>query len=208
MVLCFQEHLQGPVNVNLPPRPTPAPAFQIFHRTLGDAFVGRADALERVVTLLLDGNTATITPAVTGMGGIGKTQLATELAHRYRSRFPGGVFWLSMDVPASVRGLIAACAGPGGLDLADYAALDFEHRVAATRAAWQESVLRLLVFDNLEDPDILDEWRPTGGGCRVLITTRDATWLSYSGVQTIPLASLDTDPALVLLLSGQADGCE
>ena len=42
------------------------------------------------------GGTAAIgqSVAVTGMGGMGKTQLAREFAYRYGRFFDGGVFWL------------------------------------------------------------------------------------------------------------------
>ncbi len=44
------------------------------------------------------GGTTAISPlwvAATGLGGIGKTQLAAEFVHRYGRYFAGGVFWLS-----------------------------------------------------------------------------------------------------------------
>ncbi|MEZ4659844.1 MAG: hypothetical protein R2911_19995 [Caldilineaceae bacterium] len=34
----------------------------------------------------------------------------------------------------------------------------------------------LLVFDNCEDPALLAQWRPTSGGCCVLVTSRRGRW--------------------------------
>lgn len=49
----------------------------------------------------------------TGLGGIGKTQLASELVHRYGRFFAGGVFWLSFADPEAVPAGIAGCGRPG-----------------------------------------------------------------------------------------------
>lgn len=106
-----------------------------------------------------------------------------------------------MENPDGIAGQVAAAGGPGGLNLRGHQALDFASQVAATRAAWHGPEWRLLVFDNLEDPVLLDTWRPTGGGARVLITSRDSTWPAHSGVQTIPLPPLEVEPALDLLLT-------
>jgi tetratricopeptide (TPR) repeat protein len=193
----------SPITIQQAVRPATV-AFQVPHRELGDAFVGRQDALEQLWQLLMQRGSAGVAPAITGMGGIGKTQLASEFAHRYRDQFPGGVFWLNMADPTGVASQVAACAGPGGLHLPAYTGLDIDGQIAATMAAWREPMVRLVVFDNLEDPTLLDTWRPTGGGCRVLITSRDATWFGHSGVETVALTPLATHPALELLLAGRA----
>ena len=56
---------------------------------------------------------ALITQAVTGMGGIGKTQLAVELAWRY-GRFLDGVHWVDARDPAAIPGGIAAVRSGDG----------------------------------------------------------------------------------------------
>jgi hypothetical protein len=55
-------------------------------------FVGRAEELQRLAGALLFGSSATAAIAATGLGGIGKSNLATEFVHRYGRFFPGGVF--------------------------------------------------------------------------------------------------------------------
>jgi tetratricopeptide (TPR) repeat protein len=164
-------------------------------------FVGRRADLARLEALIDNNQSVAILPAITGMGGIGKTQLAVEFAHSYRDRFPGGIFWLDMEQAKGVAPQIAACAGPSGLNLPNYASLSFDERIATVRAAWQQPDVRLLVFDNLEDTSILRQWRPIGGGCRVLITTRRGTWMTTSGVQTIPIDTLARHDSLRLLLA-------
>src|SRR5262245_12056724 len=55
-----------------------------FHvaRSRNDAFVGRDEDLLAIAALLADGSDSTPAPVViTGMGGVGKTQLANEFAY-------------------------------------------------------------------------------------------------------------------------------
>jgi tetratricopeptide (TPR) repeat protein len=164
-------------------------------------FVGREADLAHLAALLDNSGSVAILPAITGIGGIGKTQLAIEFAHCYRDRFPGGIFWLDMEPAKGVASQIAACAGPGGLNLPNYTSISFDERIAAVRAVWHQPDVRLLVFDNLEDASLLRPWRPTSGGCRVLITTRRSTWMAMSGVQTIPIDTLARHDSLRLLLT-------
>src|SRR5262249_47481979 len=58
------------------------------------SFVGRDDDLAALHGLLQKGEAVGVRPAaLTGMGGIGKTQLAVEYAYRYRYACSGGVYW-------------------------------------------------------------------------------------------------------------------
>ncbi len=75
-------------------------------------FVGRVADLQQLAAGLDASTTAAISPivAASGLGGIGKTQLATEFVHRYGQFYPGGVQWLSFADPASVPAELASCA--------------------------------------------------------------------------------------------------
>lgn len=55
-------------------------------------FVGREDQLVQLTAMLRAGKSAAIT-ALHGMGGVGKTALAQEVAERLKPDFPGGIFW-------------------------------------------------------------------------------------------------------------------
>jgi tetratricopeptide (TPR) repeat protein len=181
------------------PAQAAAPAFTVPYPP-NPLFTGRDAELARIAAGLAAGRAV----AVVGAGGLGKTQLAVEYAHAARDKYPGGVCWLLMDPPEGIAGQVAALAGPGGLDLPGAAGLDFAGQVAAVRRAWQGPEARLLIFDNLEDPKVLQEWRPAGGGARVLITSRRQTWAATSGVQPLPLPPLARPASLGLLLGPRA----
>jgi len=171
--------------------------FQVPFRT--DAFVGREDDLAAVS----DGLTGGSAVVIAGPGGMGKTFLAGAYAHRYKDEYPGGVFWLSIAdaVDADVEAQVAACGGPGGLALPGWDALDQAGKAAAVRVAWQSEERRLLILDNLEEPKKLSRWRPTTGGCQVLVTSRNDKWPPVGGVKVHRLDELTRADGLELLCS-------
>ncbi len=138
------------------------------------------------------------------MPGVGKTQIATAVAYRLRDRFPGGVFWLTMDPPESIASQVAALGGPEGMALAGWDPRHADQNRARVERAWQAPVDRLLVFDNLEDPTLLVRWQPKVGGCPVLITSRNATWSARLGVQRWDLGTLPRSDSLTMLLTPRA----
>ena len=94
--------------------------------------------------------------ALTGMGGVGKTQLATEYAHRFASGYDI-VWWVAAEQPGLVVEQVAALAGKLGCAAPGAGLAEVRQAVLAElrgRDRW------LLVFDNAEDPQA---WP---GGCR------------------------------------------
>ncbi len=181
------------------PRESP-PAFQVPYQPV--PLIGRDEVLAELADLLTGDAPVAPALAIVGMAGVGKTMLAAAFAHQRQKDFPGGIFWLNMEQPDLIAGQVAACAGPGGLDLPDFPALSFDERIARVRAAWNSPLRRLIVLDNLEDPDLLGRWQPTGSGARVLITTRCDDWPRH--VRRLRLQVLPRSDSIELLLGARA----
>jgi hypothetical protein len=165
-------------------------------------FVGRHADLQWLAVALKESQVA----AVTGWGGVGKTQVAVEFVHRYGQFFGGGVFWLSFATAAGVSAEVATCGGPGHLGLRlDCGGLALEDQGRLVLAAWQDGRPRLLVFDNCEAPDLLAQWRPLSGPCRVLVTSRRAAWPRVLAVRPVPLDVLSREASVALLRQDRDD---
>ncbi|MBX3016180.1 MAG: hypothetical protein KF832_31955, partial [Caldilineaceae bacterium] len=164
-------------------------------------FVGREDELRKLAGWLKGGATVAVGQlvATTGMGGIGKTQLAATFVHHYGQYFQGGVFWLTMADPASIPAQLAECGAKMTELRMDYHRLDLSTQVALVLAAWQSDLPRLLIFDNCESSDLLAQWRPPVGACRVLVTSRRSYFAPALGVQMLPLHTLARAQSLELL---------
>jgi Domain of unknown function (DUF4062) len=163
----------------LPPY-APLPAGPRMPFRPNPLFVGRGEELRQVAATLRGGDTTVALGQVvasTGLGGLGKTQLAVELVHRYGRFFAGSVFWLSFASAEEIALQVAAFTGSGAVGLeADVDRRPVDERVKLVMGAWQSAVPRLLVFDNCEEESLLEAWRPTSGGCRVLVTSRRSHW--------------------------------
>ena len=194
------------------PEPAPLPLGSRMPFARNPIFVGRkADLHALARTVRGEGSAAAIgqTAAATGLGGIGKTNLATEFVHRYGQFFAGGVFWMSFADPAGVPGEIAACGA--ALDIPGFADLKLNEQVQRVQVAWQQPLPRLLVFDNCDDANpgqaesLIQQWKPTTGGCRVLITSRRGSWSKSLGITAQPLGLLSRTESIALLRKHRPD---
>jgi hypothetical protein len=85
------------------------PAREIWHSLLAerDSFVGRQDAL-RVLAKKLEGTARLV--SILGMGGTGKTRLATHFAWTWLGDYPGGVWFCDLAQARSLDGILFAVA--------------------------------------------------------------------------------------------------
>lgn len=186
------------------PELSPLPPSSRVIYSHNSLFVGREDDLLAIATTLKQGQSAVISQivATTGLGGIGKTQLASEFVHRYGQFFAGGVFWINFANPESVPAEIGVCGGAKYLDLdPNFHKLPLETQVDLVLAAWDSPLPRLLVFDNCEDEELLVRWKRATGGCRTIITSRRIEWSVTLGVKVFPLGTLHREESVALLRS-------
>ncbi len=165
----------------LAPSPiTPSTLFAVpFSKNVN--FVGREDDLAKVHQLLQQGKAIGIA-GVTGMGGIGKTQLAVEYAFEHREDYPGGIFWV--NAAAGLLEGMAECAYFAELsdEQMDLSTLDAKEALAERLYRWlQQHPDSLLILDNIRPPDLINE--PVFGNfilsalpCRKLFTTRSQAY--------------------------------
>jgi hypothetical protein len=75
-------------------------------------FSGRGDLLEELHASLEAGSAAAVvsTGALHGLGGVGKTELALEFAHRFASDYDIG-WWIPAELPTSATAALVTLAG-------------------------------------------------------------------------------------------------
>jgi hypothetical protein len=166
-------------------------------------FVGRDEELKELAEKIKAGASGPVTTVcVYGIGGVGKTQLASEFVHHYGQFFRGGVYWLNVSNPDAIAEEIARCGGAGAMDLrGDFDRLSLEDQVSRVKSEWQNELPRLLVLDNCENPGSLRACRPTMGGARVLLTSRGPVTDPALAVVSVELQVLDRQESLELLQS-------
>ncbi|GAB4579004.1 MAG: hypothetical protein Fur0022_17410 [Anaerolineales bacterium] len=128
-------------------------------------FVGRETELKTLRMLLLKGKQI----CLYGMGGVGKTALATHLAYQLQPEFPDGVLWARLDT-SDTMAILHTFAGSYGVDVSQAPTLDSRATLVRGLLAHKRA---LLILDNAEESgQIASVLPPTTGNCAVLVTTR------------------------------------
>jgi tetratricopeptide (TPR) repeat protein len=164
-------------------------------------FVAR-ETLERLASVAGSARVAVVC-AVTGLRGVGKTQLAAAYARQRVREGWGLVGWVNAETPDALQAGLARVAGRLGVadpegDSAESARRLREH--LQTRADHG-----LLVFDNAAAPDVLRRFLPATGGTQVVVTSTDQAFAEFGQALTVPVFTRPESLGYLRARTGLAD---
>ena len=172
------------------------PARELHHSVPAerDAFVGRNAALQELARRYESGARLV---SLVGIGGCGKTRLATRFGWAWLGEHPGGTWYCDLAPARTVEGLCSAVAQGLQIPLGgEDALLQLGHAIAARGPC-------LMILDNFEQlarlaESTLGHWLERAPEARFLVTTREV--LGIAGEEALALAPLPMAEARALFL--------
>jgi len=162
-------------------------------------FTGRVDILENLHQALHEQHEIALKPseratALSGLGGVGKTQTAAEYAHRYKDDY-SAVLWVLADGEDLLRSSFAQLSV-----LLGFQAEKQDDQILAVQSWLRNNDGWLLIFDNAETLALLTaakELLPSNFNGHVLFTTRAQ---ATGSLASVPVDCFDDDTGAVFLL--------
>ncbi|MDQ6660772.1 MAG: tetratricopeptide repeat protein, partial [Chloroflexota bacterium] len=160
-------------------------------------FMGREEVLTHLHTMLHSGKAAALTSAqaISGLGGIGKTQTAVEYAYRHRDEYQA-VLWCRAETRRTLLADFVTIADL--LDLPEKREQDQGWVIQAVKLWLQTHKGWLLILDNIEDLALLEDFLPTKSEGHLVLTTR--TQVTGPFAQRIDLEQMKLEEGALFLL--------
>lgn len=160
-------------------------------------FTGREALLRHLHNTLTVARAAALTQiqAISGLGGIGKTQIAVEYAYRYRDKYRY-VLWVRAATRDSLITDFVTLAALFGLP--EQAEQDQLRIVAAVKSWLVSASSWLLILDNVDELDLITDFIPASESGQILFTTRAQ---ATGGIApSIVVEQMEHDEGALLLL--------
>ena len=158
-------------------------------------FTGREETLQMVHDALKSTKNAALTQAISGLGGIGKTQTALEYAYRYHEEYHA-IFWVRANSREELLTDFTQLARI--IQVSDPHEQDPQRTVAAIIAWLQSNTNWLLIIDNADDLTMVQPYLPIHTGGHILITTRAQAVRSLA--RKVELTTLPPRESVLFLL--------
>jgi tetratricopeptide (TPR) repeat protein len=160
-------------------------------------FTGREEILAHLYTVLQKNEAAALTQtqAISGLGGIGKTQIAVEYAYRYRDHYQA-IFWIAASTREAFTADFVMLAAL--LDLSEQREQGQDIVIRAVKRWLTTHTRWLLILDNVDNPQLISDFLPVHSTGDVLLTTR----LQALGTlaQSIEVEKMGLDEGVIFLL--------
>jgi predicted ATPase/DNA-binding CsgD family transcriptional regulator len=146
------------------------------------SFIGRADEIGEVVDLLTDPDCRLLT--LIGPGGVGKTRLSIEVAHRVADHFPDGIYFVPLAALWATDDIVAAI-----IDATPFAPQQEPYEPRQELLKYLEEKRLLLAVDSFEHlldcAPFLSEIVNRAPGVKLLVTSREALNLQEEWVRRV-----------------------
>jgi len=142
------------------------------------------------------GTTSTVQPqAISGLGGIGKTQIALEYAYRYRDDYRA-VLWARAGTPEELATDFVAIAQL--LNLSEKDAQDQSLVINAVKRWFETNSGWLLTLDNVDTLAMVRDYFPKSNSGHILLTTRAQTMSGLA--RKVEIDKLELEDGVLFLL--------
>jgi tetratricopeptide (TPR) repeat protein/DNA-binding XRE family transcriptional regulator len=174
----------------------PLPIWNVpYRRNL--FFTGREEILAHLHTALKSSKAAALTQtqAISGLGGIGKTQIAIEYAYRYHDHYQA-IFWITVSTRDALSADFVRLAAL--LDLPEQREQDQDIVLRAVKRWLTSHTDWLLILDNVDNLEMIVDFLPRHGTGDVLLTTR--LQALGTAAQSIEVEKMGIDDGVIFLL--------
>ncbi|KAJ8132507.1 hypothetical protein O1611_g1115 [Lasiodiplodia mahajangana] len=169
-----------------------------FPRNLG--FFGREEILSKIERNLKPATSTIVSLGIWGTGGIGKSQIALEYANRCLETGLPVIIWIPSETKEEVTAAFVNASHALGLPGASETNLPDQNRRMVLEWLQKTTCQWLLIFDNVENEEVVQQNWPISGHGSVLLTCRSEMMAASYTASVLEIPTFNDDEGSRLIL--------